>query len=189
MHVLGIDPGQRATGIVLLEHDNLLVQKTISTDATTVVAPDINYISSICSELEYLYLANLPYSEGLLVALEGIVNPTPFMSRGKTFSRLQKEQPTLINTSGIAGAAAVAGAVAVWARNHDAAIVVVEPSHNGSGPPFQYPRELHDPRGGCSKGAPCDGRCTAKQGSRRHVRSAWDVALTGATLYKHESIN
>ena len=87
-----------------------------------------------------------------VVGVEGLVTPTPHLR--------------VIALAGLLGAAVVLGAVLAVAPG----AVVVPPGGNGSGPLAAYPRELVGP--GERSGA----------GWRRHLRSAWDVALAAASV-------
>ena len=86
-----------------------------------------------------------------VVGVEGLTVPTPHLR--------------VIALSGLLGAACVLGAVLATVPS----AVVVPPGGNGSGPLRAYPAELVGP--GERSGA----------GWRRHLRSAWDVALAAAS--------
>ena len=93
-----------------------------------------------------------------VVGVEGLVVPTPHLR--------------VIALAGLLGAAVVLGAVLATERG----AVVVPPGGNGSGPLRAYPGELVGP--GEARGA----------GWRRHLRSAWDIALAAASAERKGAV-
>jgi len=143
--MLGIDPGGAQTGLCLVRADGQPVDAcVIERNKEAEQSVYVGEVVAACKE----YLVSQPKS---LVAVEGVTTPRSHF-RG---------QVSLINVSGLIGAAVVLGAVlAVWP---DA--FVVPPAGNGSGLLEAYPPMLVGPRE--KKGG----------GWMRHCRSAYDVAL------------
>lgn len=155
---LGVDPGYRDTGIVVIAAaplgctPTLLANVTIHRDEPAKAGQSLTdggYLDDIERTLEILCNTHAIS----FVGVEDVVAPTPHMG--------------VTNPTGIIGTALTAGDVRAWlrARFVPSRVVMVRPARNGSLPAAAYPPELLD-RGG--KAAP--------GGKRRHERSAFDVA-------------
>ncbi|MDA8310697.1 MAG: hypothetical protein M0Z46_08790 [Actinomycetota bacterium] len=156
MRILGIDPGGRETGMVVVELDGS--QRRAPRVARAVLIErgagetEAAYVGEVVGALREL-------SDGCrLIAVEGLVVPTPHLR--------------VIALSGLLGAAVVLGAVLATAPS----ATVVPPGGNGSGPLRAYPGELVGP--GERAGA----------GWRRHLRSAWDIALAAASVERKGAV-
>lgn len=153
--VIGVDPGYRDTGIVILRGGNIVALCTVHRDEPAPVGTSLtagDYLADVTETIEaQLARAEIHADDVDLVAVEDVVTPSPHM--GTT------------NPTGIIGTALTVGYVASWAREHDYPVVMVRPGKNGSGPSGIYPPELLD-RGGIARPG----------GARRHERSALDVA-------------
>lgn len=183
--VIGVDPGGRDTGVVVVRWERwpaggeLVGRATVGRDAMrrTRGLVDVEYLDRVAGELDDA--AMLAASRGLVVAgvgVEDVTRPAPPRRDG---SRV------FTDTSGALAAATVAGAVVAWARGCDLPVGVVAAGGNGSHRAETYPQLLHDPRGACRGGtrdARCDRACAAPGGKRRHERSAWDVAVHAAGI-------
>jgi hypothetical protein len=123
--------------------------------------PDRLYIRSIV-----LRLVRLVEEYGAeVVAVESVQKPSPFMGKSGNVS--------FSNVTGILGTAAVYGAVLAVLP-----AVEIPPGGNGSGNLAAYPVELRPTRG---SGAGKD--------KKRHMRSAWDVAGTGALVLRSHRVS
>lgn len=155
---LGIDPGYRDTGIVVIADAPLGVTPTLLANIT-VHRPEGAKAGQSLTDGGYLddieqVLEQLVRTHSVLVAgIEDVVAPSPHM--GTT------------NPTGIIGTALTAGDVRAWlrARFGPTRVVMVRPARNGSLPAGCYPPDLLD-RGGLAR----------PSGNRRHERSAFDVA-------------
>lgn len=153
--VVGVDPGYRDTGWVILRGRELVACGTVHRAEPAIAGCSLtagDYLDDVVGSIEAELDAAL-VDKVDLVAVEDIVCPTPHLG--------------MTNSTGIIGAAIVVGYVLSWARDLDPAteVVTVRPGRNGSGPSGLYPPELLD-RGGIARPG----------GARRHERSALDVA-------------
>lgn len=155
---LGIDPGYRDTGIVVIADaptgtlPTLLANVTLHREDPAKAGQSLTsggYLDDIERTLEALCSTHSIQTAGV----EDVVTPSPHM--GTT------------NPTGIIGTALTAGSVRAWlrARYSSSRVVMVRPAKNGSQPAACYPPDLLD-RGGLVRPA----------GNRRHERSAYDVA-------------
>lgn len=149
---IGIDPGGRETGIVARVGLKVRRATIVTCETAPRVLPDAGYLEEISDELAECRRHARDHGLDLEVAVEGIVVPNPHVR--------------MTNVAGLLGCAMVFGAVL---RDSPRA-VVVPPGRNGSGRLDSYPAEL------------VGARETSGAGRRRHLRSAWDVALAGPTV-------
>lgn len=161
--VVGIDPGYRDTGYVVLRRGAIVAAGTVHREEPAQVGASLTdggYLDGIVDAIERdLDDALIELVD--LVAVEDVVAPNPHAhSRARHGSG-----STTINPTGIIATAVTAGYVIAWARSIAAEVVKVRPGKNGSGPSGLYPPELLD-RGGIARPG----------GNRRHERSALDVA-------------
>lgn len=164
MRVLGIDPGGRQTGVVVVEGDQP-VDGTVAVFIRGDVEPCVAYARRVGDWLFERYEISLSGPDcGIdLVAIEGVVAPTPHMG--------------LSNPAGIVDTGVVFGALWADLTFHDPPsfpAVEVAPGGHGEQRARLYPAAL---RGR----APLAGD---PGGDRRHVRSAYDVALAGRTQHR-----
>jgi Holliday junction resolvasome RuvABC endonuclease subunit len=155
---LGVDPGYRDTGIGVIAEApgtvtptllaNLTVHREDSAKAGQSLTSDV-YLDDVATAL----LVVLQMHHVTVAGVEDVVAPTPHMG--------------VTNPTGIIGTALTAGDVRRLLRSELSAhrVHMVRPAKNGSHPAGCYPPELLD-RGGLVRPA----------GSRRHERSAFDVA-------------
>lgn len=150
--VIGIDPGGRSTGLVLLSGDRLIDADVIERKGKDRV-PEASYLVTV----RYAVLSLERQSQGPpLVCVEGLKAPNAYHDG--------KRKP--ISPLDLVGPAMVLGMVlAEWPE-----AVVVPPGGNGSRDWFAYPEQIRQPIGG--KGSD----------RMRHARSAYDVAVKGLTL-------
>lgn len=165
--ILGVDPGFRETGLVLIAwpEGELLDRVTVNRPGPPV-PPGRQLLASHDADayLSALRLAlhNLSQHSSerpLAVAVEDVIAPSPHVG--------------MTNPTGLLGTAITLGYVIAWAELRGVPIARVRPSRHGNGVPQQYPSELLD-RGGT----------VAAGGKRRHERSAYDVALHAGGLLR-----
>lgn len=155
---IGIDPGGRATGVVV-RYDSRLVWAALLTRSGDADFPDGGYV---CEVVDAIFDAERwapDLADGIpaTVALEGLRRPG---------GHARDRDSHLIDPTGVMGTAMVVGAVlANWP---DA--VLVAPGGHGSGPLATYPAELVGERE------------QVGTGRLRHLRSAWDIAITAERL-------
>lgn len=153
--VIGIDPGGRNTGLVLMV-DGRLAGALVVVRKGKDALPDAGYLREVGSAIDDFY-DRADDHHPLLIAIEGLTKPTGFRKGGGK---------GLLNPLDLAGPAMVLGAVLL----HWPAAVIVPPGGNGSKPLYTYPAEIQPKPGG--KGAD----------RNTHARSAWDIALAGISL-------
>ena len=157
--VLGIDPGAKATGVVVRTGDVLAYGTTAVRDKGETVeqyaAGVVNLVAGITERFTEL-LENYP-----LVAIEGVLAPNVWNNGDRVVLHPQFVMDTCTVAGHVAGRATAERLEVNWVR----------PGHNGQGFMGAYPADLRPNRG---KGAGKD--------RLRHMRSAWDVA--GAALLK-----
>lgn len=152
--IVGIDPGGKESGLVLLElpRCDVLRACVVTRDATGKL-PDGQYITEVMETVAEYCAQGVEGGHEVLVAVEGLVHPNPHMG--------------LANVMGLIGAGMVLGAVI---RDYpDAGII--RPNKNGSRSLDTYPAKLQ-PKRGSGKG----------MDRLRHARSAYDVAVTAVRL-------
>lgn len=141
--VVGVDPGGKETGIVARDGDQLLHALLVTRGpGVSGDGTDARYLTEVLSAVDEVQRA----CHAQLVAVEGLVAPTPHMR--------------LISVKALLQTATVYGAL--LAARPDA--LVVPPGGHGKAPLRCYPPILvgdSEPRGA---------------GWRRHLRSAWDIA-------------
>lgn len=161
--IVAVDPGGRATGIVVRHRDRLHHSKLIVRgdpamsfdfylqaviDAVTK-ARDVARINTVVVPVEARY-SSIP------LAVEDLTDPNPHMG--------------LTSLRGLIDTAQVIGAIAgQWI------IIRIPPGGHGSGPLAAYPKALIGERE--KRGA----------GQYRHLRSAWDIAATARTLTRQRA--
>lgn len=154
--VIGIDPGGRSTGIVLMVGGKLVDFAVIERKGKDPL-PDAGYLREVGSAAGRMAGTLIPGYP--LIAVEGLSKPTGFRKGAAS------GQKGFLNPLDLAGPAMVIGALVVTFPG----AVMVEPRGNGSKEWFAYPEQIRPKPGG--KGAD----------RLRHARSAWDVALAGLT--------
>ena len=151
--VLGVDPGAKATGVVVRTGVELAYGTTAVRDKGETVeqyaAGVVNLVAGITERFTEL-LENYP-----LVAIEGVLAPNVWNNGERVILHPQSVMDTCL----------VAGHIAGWATAERLEVEWIRPGHNGQGFMGAYPAALRPTRG---KGAGKD--------RLRHVRSAWDVA-------------
>lgn len=157
--VIGVDPGGRQTGLVARYGDDLLAADLCTRDGAELF-PGAGYLAEVCDAVGGLVVYGQAETgeSSFVVAVEGVVHPSGHVR--------------MINAAGLLGTAAVLGAVLV---EYPRTSVVVPPAKHGGGPRQAYPPQLWPTT---------DRKGT---GRMRHVRSAWDVADTGALLARLEA--
>lgn len=161
---LGVDPGARDTGLVLVRGDDLLAHAVIHREDRI---SDEEYVCGVLANA--LSLVNLVGPEDLLVAVESVTPPVGF--------RDGKRQP--INPGSLIATSAVMGAFIAWAWTEPASVdlILVPPAGNGSAVLAAYPPALVGAR-----------EAKAAGGILKHCRSAWDVAQSGQRLVRRREM-
>ncbi len=122
--VVGIDPGAKETGIVLVEGRSVLAGCTVKRKTGTTI-PTADYLHEVLEAVgEYVEKGKDP-----IVGVESLVAPNPHMGYTAVMPLL--------------GAAVVLGAVLTTYPD----AVLVRPAKNGSRPIESYPKELRPTRG------------------------------------------
>lgn len=154
--VLGIDPGAKYTGIVLVEDDKPLQAQTVARQAGWSDKAWIERVVTACDAV-----AQGAGERKYLVAVEGLRRPQKGLN-GRYVGFSPKVMEGVMEA-----AVAYAAVLAVYEDAH-----VVAPNRNGEQRPAdEYPAELV--RGRPTWFLPNE----APRGTRQHERSAFDVAL------------
>ena len=151
--VLGIDPGAKATGVVVRSGDELAYGTTAVRDKGETVeqyAAGVVILVAGITERFMELLACRP-----LVAIEAVLAPNVW----------NNGERVILHPQFVMDTCTVAGHIAGWATAERLEVEWVRPEHNGQGFMGAYPTPLRPTRG---KGAGKD--------RFRHVRSAWDIA-------------
>lgn len=170
MIVVGMDPGARSTGVVLVEigarHTvaSLLHRVTLERRDEPLLDVSPGYLANVVGIVRDT-IALAPAAVDL-VAVEGIKRPGQFL--GGTHARGGKGGAAA-DPSALMATAVVLGAILgrSWAP---AELLVLPPGSNGSRLSAHYPAELLDRDGIARPG-----------GKRRHERSAYDCAVQAAS--------
>lgn len=145
--VVAVDPGGRETGVVARSGRDLLAHRVIVRQ-TDGQLPDGEYLAGVVAYVRQIVTWAKSKDTAVDVAVETIVRPNAF-HEGKRQN---------VSPMSLVGTAAVYGAVlAAYPTAH-----TVRPAKAGRRDPWTYPDEIRAP----GKGGD----------SRRHVRSAWDIA-------------
>lgn len=173
--ILGVDPGGRTIGLVVIT-DEPVNPQLVTLDEVTLrgrlgAAPliDVEDITLVVDTITRLHAVHAFATVGI----EQVTRPSP-VPRGK---RAGGNHVT--DTSGAIVTGIHAGVITGWAVAHNITVRTVAAGGNGRRAHALYPRVLHDPRGGCRSGTqpgPCNPGCVTVGGRNRHVRAAWDVA-------------
>lgn len=156
--VVGVDPGARATGIVLVGGSGLVAGVTVENLEGALLPPPGEYVERVLNVVADL-AASVP---GCVVAVESVTRPSWHVA--KSASRGAAGNPTaLLGTAVVLGG--VLGAYP--------GAVLVRPGRNGSSPMGAYPEELVSAGERRKPGW----EIRVGGGKLRHQRSAWDVAL------------
>jgi len=150
--VLGIDPGSRHTGLTFINFDGHIGSAVVIDRTDDSFEP---YLLEISEWLKG------KIAHGCLVAIEGVEMP-------KAYFRGKKQ---MLPVASIMGTCEVLGAMRMLMLERGHTVIIVPPGKNGSGPREAYPPVLWGDREGA-----------AGTGQRRHMRSAYDVALKGLKL-------
>jgi hypothetical protein len=163
LYVVGIDPGGRDTGLVAGygRYPDTLTHAghtLVRRPNEPLLAPSPAALTEVIAAAHTLLSAAPESADQLLVAVEGLHAPNPHIR--------------VTDPSGIMATAIVWGAIlgTAW----PCPLLTVPPGRNGSAPSAAYPAPLRQAAGG-------RGRDNA-----RHLRSAWDVAVVGAAMWRRE---
>lgn len=164
--VIGVDPGARATGIVVRAGQELLAHTVVERPADGDLPGGVTpaYLADVAAQAR-AYVAT---HRAAVVAVENVVEPNPHVNR--------RRGSAVINVAGILGAAVVLGHLHATFPG----LVLVRPARNGSQLLAAYPAELvtaAERRQGLNRPA-------GDSAVIRHARSAWDVAGTGALAHR-----
>lgn len=166
--IIGVDPGSRWTGVVIVSPAGLLRAHTTLSRRNTV--GDTVWLPTLWTELATFLNANVDALEGdVVAALEDVVAPT-------TYGRKANGDPRLTNTKHAIDTAKVFGyLMGKLTEHHAGRVVVIRPNKHGDrheGVPSMmhalYPPELIGARETTGNG----------HGRMHHQRAAWDVADT-----------
>jgi hypothetical protein len=157
--VLGVDPGAKATGVVVRYGNELAYGTTALRDKGEPVEEYAAGVVKLAAGITERFADTLVGRP--LVAIEAVLAPNVWNNGDRAVLHPQSVMDTCT----------VAGHIAGWATAERIEVEWVRPGHNGQGFMGAYPVALRPTRG---KGAGKD--------RLRHLRSAWDVA--GAALLK-----
>lgn len=160
---VGIDPGGRYTGVVLMVDGELRNAWTVDRLRCEPMVPTTAQLVEVLETIDLAAARGLEFAAGgrVTICVEDLV------AHESNPSMRQKTTAPLVATGAIIAAVLVSFPAAVR----------VEPGGNGSGPLEAYPVALRPTRGS-GKGAD----------QLRHCRSAWDVALAGMRLARHGAV-
>lgn len=174
MIVIGVDPGGRDTGLVVIDDappvtrdrpagaidllESLTIRRADSAAGTPIEAVPRTYLLDVMSAVRDLLQIHVGDARRgtshALIAVEGVVKPT-----GHAGGR----RGHLIDPAGLLATAQVLGAI--LARAWSVPVVRVPPGGNGSALPWTaYPEQIR-------------AKSPLGKDNRRHMRSAYDVAL------------
>ena len=162
---IGIDPGSRATGVVLRQGSNLLwwtVVERGTDEGRLGVGPE--YIRTVLASVWDAARVSMYPAR---VAVEEVTPPSPHVTYQRKDGSKGYARPRPADLQALA---AVYGAVLATFP----AAVIVHPSGNGSRPLSTYPRDLVTDAERRAKGNPH--RAAGHTATVNHARSAWDVA-------------
>lgn len=160
--VIGVDPGGRSTGLVLVDtatapgDDSLLGCTTVdrAQDGRPLTDVPADYLTRVMA----VVLTWSRFAGTELLAIEGLNRPSGHVR--------------ILDPSGLIATAHVIGAIR--GRAWSTPTVLVAPGRNGTSLPWTaYP-------------TPIRGKSPAGQDARRHMRSAYDVALAGPAALRLE---
>jgi hypothetical protein len=166
-YVLAVDPGARETGIITATgpdpgHLTLTMALVVVRRGGETLDVDPRYLHEITTAMHAL-LDETPHGTTALLAVEGVTRPNAH-HHGKL---------SFIDPSGLLATAITFGAIT--GDHWPCPLIAVRPGANGSGPAALYPTRIRIPAGG-------------KGGDRaRHLRSAWDVAISGLRDHRQAS--
>ena len=123
--VIGVDPGGRETGIVLVNRGHLVDHEVITLKAPPKTWPTREYLDAVVAAVR----SRLDEFDADLVTLEGLKEPNPHLG--------------MTSTRGLISTATVFGAVQITFECE-----VVQPGGHGLGPPGAYPEAIRIPAGG-----------------------------------------
>lgn len=172
MRVLGVDPGARWTGIVLVSAfggrvEKLLYWETIERSAGGVVLPlPAEYTNQVLAVLNAI--ESEPQLGFDLVGIEGVNRPSWHMG-----GRAAANPEAIMGTAWLGGI--VQGAYPEESR-------IVTPGGNGAGALSSYPEQLVSSSE--RRRANWKGTIGGPKAKLRHVRSAYDVARVAAQMWK-----
>jgi len=173
MIVIGVDPGARHTGIVVVDTARraCLDHHTLSRPSTDPMLPvSTQYANDIVSMIGTL--TRDPDREIRAIAVETVTRPNWHVTSREGGGRAAANPEALIAAAVIVGA--------VITLRIGVPIVQVPPGHNGSAPLAAYPDALVSDRERAQRGW----RLRVGTGTLRHARSAFDVALHAPTLLR-----
>ena len=154
--VVGVDPGARATGIVLVTAGGVVSGVSVENVDGALLPPPGEYVERVVMAIRELV------APGVAVAVESVTRPSWHVA--KSASRGAAGNPTaLLGTAVVLGG--VLGAYP--------GAVLVRPGRNGSGPMGVYPEALVS----VGERRKSGWELRVGSGKLRHQRSAWDVAL------------
>lgn len=160
--ILGVDPGARETGLVVIRGGDLLAHAIViageKLDPRNPV--DLGYLRKVLAGIEEL-LGSSGVGHALdAVAIEAVGAPNPHLG--------------MTNVAGIVALAAVIGAISAWAGDlgDPVPVLLIEPDGHGKDPLRAYPPTLVGPRE--ARGG----------GILRHCRSAYSIALAARWYLK-----
>jgi hypothetical protein len=151
--VLGIDPGAKATGVVVRSSDELAYGTTAVRDRDETVEQYAAGVVNLVAGITERFVET--FDGRPLVAIEAVLAPNVW----------NNGERVILHPQSVMDTCTVAGHIAGWATVQRLKVEWIRPGHNGQGFMVTYPAALRPTRG---KGAGKD--------RLRHVRSAWDVA-------------
>ncbi|WNO28428.1 RuvC-like resolvase [Corynebacterium phage PSonyx] len=166
--VLGVDPGGRDTGIILVDGSRVAGCSVRSPGELLPV--DQGYIQAVLAEVGELIAST---SGDVVVCVEGVTRPSWHVQASASYG-------AAANPTGLIAAAVVLGAV----LGAYPGAVVVPPGGNGSRPLGAYPAGLVSDGERRKSGW----ELRVGGGKLRHQRSAWDVAFKGHDLHVSQRV-
>ena len=185
MRVLGIDPGARGSGIVLVDTATreVLDARTIRRPDEPLVQVSPGHLAAIVDAIFTTCASNGdPAKRPDLIAVEGVVEPSPHANRAN--GRATTNVGAILATSIVLGTVLAAASSALCPP-----LVVIRPGRNGSQALGTYPPELVAPGERRDSKTPSGGRIPwqvrpAGKGALKDQRSAFDVAMQAPITYR-----
>ena len=153
--VVAVDPGAKATGVVVRSSDELAYGTTAVRDRDETVEQYAAGVVNLVAGITERFVET--FDGRPLVAIEAVLAPNVW----------NNGQRVVLHPQSVMDTCTVAGHIAGWATAQRLKVEWVRPGHNGQGFMGAYPAELRPTRG-----------IGAGRDRLRHLRSAWDVAGT-----------
>lgn len=167
--VVGVDPGARSTGIVVVRGTDLLHHQVVTSTSEQLLPVSGTYRRNVLSALGAALLTAHGQRCNSLVAIEGVVRPNWHMG-----GRAAADPTALIAT------AYMLGATTVYAHEMGFDTLYVRPGKHGANPMACYPAPLVTDGERRTRGW----QARIGTSEMRHARSAYDITQTAISTLR-----